>query len=131
MPLIDILFVVLIFFIVTTTFKTPRHTLKLELPTVNDIPSSTVVEPNSVLAVDKDGHMTLDAIEVPNVGLLEGYLVSFREKNPGRKLELEADQDLTLGKLLAIWDALTRAGIPVKDLPARIHTKDEKSRYPR
>jgi biopolymer transport protein ExbD len=131
MPLIDILFVVLIFFIVTTTFKIPRHTLTLELPTVNDLPSTEVIEQHSVLAVDKEGHMTLDAVTVPNVGLLDTYLTAFREKNPGRKLELEADQDLTIGKLLGIWDALTRAGIPVKDLPARVRTAEEKSRLPR
>lgn len=131
MPLIDILFVVLIFFIVTTTFKVPRHTIHLELPTVNDIPATEVIEQHSVLAVDKAGHISLDAITVPNVGLLDTYLKAFQQKNPGRKLELEADQDLTLGKMLQIWDALTRAGIPVKDLPARVRTPDEKSRLPR
>ena len=37
-----------------------------------------------------------------------------------RKLELEADKQIPLEKLLQVWDALTRAGIQIKDVPARI-----------
>ena len=47
------------------------------------------------------------------------------EENPGRKLELEADKQVPLEKLLGVWDALTRAGIPIKDVPARIRLPQE------
>ena len=30
-----------------------------------------------------------------------------------------------LEKLLGVWDALTRAGIPIKDVPARIRLQQE------
>jgi biopolymer transport protein ExbD len=73
-----------------------------------------------VLAVDKDGRITLDAVAVPDAKLLDAYLRAFVKENPGRKLELEADKLLPLEKLLEVWDALTRAGIPIKDVPARI-----------
>ena len=38
-PMIDILFILLVFFIVSTTFKKPREVLQIELPTVKEIPS--------------------------------------------------------------------------------------------
>ena len=118
-PMIDILFILLIFFIVSTTFKKPRNVLRIELPTVNEVPSESVTETRSVLAVANDGKITLDSLAVPQ-GLLEPYLQAFQKQNPGRKLELEADRNLPLEQLLKVWDALTRAGIPVKDVPARI-----------
>jgi len=125
MPMIDILFVVLIFFIVTTAFRKPRPVLRIELPTIKDVPTSTVVESSSILAIDKMGGVSLDALNVPDVALLDAYLKAFLRENPGRKLELEADRELPLEKLLGVWDALTRAGIPIKDVPARIRLPQE------
>jgi biopolymer transport protein ExbD len=130
MPLIDILFVVLIFFIVTTVPKKKRNVLRIELPTVKEVPSATVTQASSILAVDRLGTLSLDEIRVPDISLLEDYLKSFVKNNPGRKLELEADKDIPLEKLLAVWDALTRAGIPIKDVPARIRLPQDAAGSP-
>jgi biopolymer transport protein ExbD len=117
--MIDILSILLIFFIVTTAPKKPRSILRIELPTVREVPTSTTVESRSVLAVAADGKISLDALSVPE-GFLQQYLEAFIKENPGRKLELEADKDLTVELLLKVWDALTKAGIEIKDVPARI-----------
>ena len=119
-PMIDLLFVILIFMVVTTTFKKPRNILRIELPTVRDVPGGTETEARSVLAVDKEGKITLDSLVVPDAQLLDAYLKAYLKENPGRKLELEADKQIPLEKLLGVWDALTRAGIQIKDVPARI-----------
>jgi biopolymer transport protein ExbD len=118
-PMIDILLIMLVFFIVTTTFKKPRDILRIELPTVRDIPSDTVIAARSVIAVDALGNISLDSLAVPE-GLLQSYLTAYQKQNPGRKLELEADKQLPLERLLHVWDALTKAGIEIKDVPARI-----------
>ena len=118
-PMIDILFILLVFFIVSTTFKKPREILRIELPTVREVPSDTVTDARSVIAVDALGNITLDSLKVPE-GLLESYLAAYQKQNPGRKLELEADRKLPLERLLYVWDALTKAGIPIKEVPARI-----------
>lgn len=125
MPMIDILFVVLIFFIVTSTKKEKRDILRIELPTVKEIPTEGVVASSSKLSVDKTGKVSLDAVMVPDVALLDAYLKAYMKENPGRKLELEADKELPLEKLLTVWDALTRAGIPIRDVPARIRLPQE------
>jgi len=124
-PLIDILFIVLIFFIVSSEEKKKRQVLRVELPTVNEVPSESVVDDRSVLAVDGEGRIQLDNLSVPSLKLLDAYLEAFVRNNPGRKLELEADKDLTVEQLVAIWDALTRAGFEVKDVPARIRVPGE------
>lgn len=121
-PLIDILFVLLIFFIVSTAFKKPRDVLRIELPTVREIPSDKVADVRSVIALDPLGNVTLDSLKVPD-GLLESYLAAYQKQNPGRKLELEADRNVPLERLLKVWESLTKAGIEIKDVPARIKAK--------
>jgi biopolymer transport protein ExbD len=123
-PLIDILLVLLIFFIVSTHFKKPRNVLRIELPTVHEVKSDQVSEARSVIAVDASGKVTLDSLTVPD-GLLESYLAAYQKQNPGRKLELEADKLLPLERLLSVWDSLTKAGIPIKDVPARIRLPEQ------
>lgn len=118
-PMIDILFVLLVFFIVSTSFKKPRDVLRIELPTVHEMPSDTVKDVRSTITLDAKGAVTLDSLKVPD-GLLESYLAAYQKQNPGRKLELEADKEVPLERLLKVWDSLTKAGIPIKDVPARI-----------
>lgn len=123
-PLIDILFVLLIFFIVSTVFKKPRDVLKIELPTVREIPSETADDVRAVIAVDALGNITLDTLAVPE-GLLVAYLTAYQKENSGRKFELEADRKVPLERLLGIWDSLTKAGIAIREVPARIKTADK------
>jgi len=118
-PMIDVLIFLLIFLIISTQFKKPRNALRIELPTVREVPSDKLADVRSVISVDADGHITLDALKVPE-GLLQAYLAAYQKQNPGRKLELEADRKLSLERLLGIWDSLIKAGIPIKDVPARI-----------
>lgn len=123
-PMIDILFILLVYLVVTTEAKKPRQVMKIEIPTVREIPSDTVADTRSVIAVDSLGNITLDSLAVPE-GLLESYLAAYQKQNPGRKLELEADRKLPLERLLQVWDALIKSGIEIKDVPARIKVPDE------
>jgi biopolymer transport protein ExbD len=123
-PMIDILFILLIFFIVSTQFKKPRNVLRIELPTVREVPSEKVTDSRSVISVNADGVVTLDGVKVLD-GLLESYLAAYKKQNPGRKLELEADRKLPLEQLLAIWDSMLKAGIQIKDVPARIRLPEK------
>jgi biopolymer transport protein ExbD len=118
-PMIDILFIVLVYLVVSTEQKRPRDILRIELPTVREVPSEQVTDRRAVIAVDALGNLTLEGLRVPE-GLLESYLAAFQKQNPGRKLELEADRKVPLQDLLSIWDSLRKAGIPVTEVPARI-----------
>ena len=124
-PMIDILFILLVFFIVSTTFKKPREVLHIELPTIKEIPSDKITDTRSVIAVDAEGNITLDTLAVPE-GLLDAYLMAYQKQNPGRKLELEADRRLSLERLLGIWDALGKAGISINEVPVRIKLGGDK-----
>ena len=46
---------------------------------------------------------------------------------PSLALELKADEQAPLKNLVNVWDALTQAGYPVKEVPARILVKKPKN----
>ena len=119
LPLIDILAILLIFLIVTTTFKKKRPVFTIDLPTVQALPSTTIIDERVILGVNGEGEISLAGLSVPE-GLLAEYLKVYLETNPGSKLELEADQGVTLNQLFGVWDALTEAEVPIKEVPARI-----------
>ena len=122
--LIDILAILLIFFIVSTTFKKPRPVLEIDLPTVKKLPTTNIVDQRTTLAVSKDGIITLDLVEI-EIEKLGEYLRAFKNVNPNTKLELQADREMNIDLLLKIWAALSEAGIEIKDVPARIELPSE------
>lgn len=122
-PMIDILFILLVFVIATTRFNDPRDVLRIELPTVREVPTDVLTDTRSILAIDAAGAITLDAVLVPE-GLLANYLVAFRSANPGRKLELKPDGNVSLDRLLAVWDAMIRSGMEIGEVPARIQRRE-------
>ncbi|MBK1834116.1 ExbD/TolR family protein [Roseibacillus ishigakijimensis] len=123
-PLIDILAILLIFVIVTSTRKKPRPVVPIELPTVKEVASSELTVERSVLALTREGDILLEGVTVPE-GELAGYLKAFQTVNPDRELELEADEGSSLGQLFKVWEALSEVGIELKEVPARINLPTE------
>ncbi len=109
LPLIDILTILLIFFVVTTQFKKKRHTLEIDLPSVSSLPTKVEVRENSVLAISKDGKFVLNATRVERGELLT-YLQAYREIKPGARFELEQDEGATEKDELFALETLTQAG---------------------
>lgn len=125
-PLIDILAILLIFVIVTSTRKKTRPVVPIDLPTVKEVASAELKVERSVLAITKEGEILLDGVAVPE-GELADYLKAFQTVNPGRMLELEADEGSSLGQLFTIWEALSEVGIELKEVPARIKLATEEN----
>jgi biopolymer transport protein ExbD len=118
-PLIDILAILLIFVMVTSTRKKARPVVTIDLPTGREVPSDKITAERSVLAITKEGEILLEDVTVPAADLTS-YLEAFQTVNPGRKLELEADEGASLGQLFIVWEALSEVGIQLKEVPARI-----------
>ena len=125
-PLIDILAILLIFVIVTSSRKKPRPAVPIDLPTVTEVATTELIAERSVLAITREGEILLENVSVPE-GELADYLKAFQTVNPGRKLELEADEGSSLGQLFAVWEALGEVGLELKDVPARIKLAPEQN----
>ena len=118
--LIDIMVVLLIFVVATTTFKKNQTRMEIALPTSKSLGATTNAPYVRVtLGITKTDEIFLDAAPV-HIDNLSQALKNLRTTQPSAKLEMEADTATTLGTLLKVWDALKEAGIPVTDVPARI-----------
>ena len=114
--LIDILAILLIFFIVTTTFRKSQQQLQINLPeskSAETAPASS--KPPAVLRVQSASAVSLDDKPVTLEGL-EGALRSWQASNPGRPLALQADREAPFGVVVRVLDALRACGL--RDIPA-------------
>jgi biopolymer transport protein ExbD len=105
--LIDVIFMLLLFFMVTSTFL-EQPGIKLELPTAK---TSAHGEPQEyVLTVDKKGELFLNRQAVTLAGLEE----EIRKALPQMKdaaLVLKADQEITHGLVVRVLDMAKRGGV--------------------
>lgn len=120
--LIDIMVILLIFFIATTTFREKKMEVKINLPesqTMGEAAPETEVR--TTLAITEKQDMLLDGLPVKREELASA-LTTLKNERPGLKLELEADTQTNLGNLMHIWDAIKQAGFEINEVPARVKT---------
>ena len=118
-PLMDILVILLIFFMLTTTFPEKRESLAIDLPKVTNLPASTTIDQRITLEIVQNNEMRLADAPV-NLRGLAGALRKMKASLPEAKIELKADDDISLQLLLQIWEILTEQGFPIKDVPVRV-----------
>jgi biopolymer transport protein ExbD len=122
--LIDILAILLIFFIVTTTFQKNQPQLQINLPeskTAEQAPA----EKNQplVLRIKSAEQITLDEKPV-TLETLADALKSLREQAPARPIAMQADREAPFGVVVKALDALRDAGI--KNIPAFTQPEEKK-----
>jgi biopolymer transport protein ExbD len=113
--LIDVLTILLIFFVVTTTFKTADSRLDLNLPSSKRAKTIPNPQPTTALTVTVDKKIYLEGEEV-SIEQLPERVKAFQKEFPDRKLALKGDKDVSYGFILEIFDALKDAGMT--SLPA-------------
>jgi biopolymer transport protein ExbD len=122
--LIDILAILLIFFIVTTTFRQNQPQLQINLPesrTAEQAPAENN-EP-AVLRIKNVNEITLDEKPVTLENLADA-LRTLREQTPARPIAMQADREAPFGVVVKALDALRDAGI--KNIPAFTQPEDKK-----
>ncbi len=118
--LVDILVILLIFFVVSTTFRTVQPEVQINLPESKTATNAPAELEHALVTVDQDDEIKLDGRAIA-VEELEGAV---RNLAPTRKssLALQADKKASFGTIIRVMDALKLAGI--KNLPA--FTRPEK-----
>jgi biopolymer transport protein ExbD len=112
--LVDVLVILLIFFVVSTTFRTQQPEVQINLPeskTATEKPSEL---DHAMLTIDQEDEIKLDG-KVIEVDALESAV---RDLSATRKssIALQADKKASFGIIIKVMDALKLAG--VKNLPA-------------
>ena len=110
--LVDVLFILLIFFIATTTFRATSPTaVKLVLPeakTAQEIGREKIARVS--IAVGADEIIYLDNKPVA-LSTLEKTLREAKAENPKVQVQFSADRTVSYGTVVAIVDAARAAGI--------------------
>jgi biopolymer transport protein ExbD len=122
--LIDILAILLIFFIVTTTFQRSQPQLQINLPeskTAEQAPAEK--DDPAVLRIKSAEQITLDEKPVSLETLAEA-LKSLRAQAPSRPIAMQADREAPFGVVVTALDALRDAGI--KNIPAFTQPEQQK-----
>ncbi len=111
--MIDIFAILLIFVIVTTTFKVPeadQAALSIKLPESKTAATVQGAGEIGVLSVSSKEEIFLDAKPL-RLGELAGGIREYLKEKPGRKLAMRADERVSYGFLIKVLDALREGGV--------------------
>ena len=127
--MIDILIILLIFLVVSTTFKDPRKTkaagaaarsvLNISMPVSDAMNLGTDTSERVSLTITGEEKCFLADVPVPLEKLTDSLRI-FKESSPASKLDLRIDKKVSVETLFKIWDSLTKADYKVGDVPARV-----------
>lgn len=113
-PLIDILVVLLIFYIATTVFKKPEPKIKIVVPDSTRA-KTTPDTPPSIIYVTADSKIFFDDKPVESADQLGQLLKDKLAANSGFKVAMKADTNAPFGVITKVLDAAHFAGLG--DLP--------------
>ncbi len=118
--LVDILTILLIFFVVSTTFRKDQPQVQINLPESKTATTAPAELEHALLTVSENDEIKLDGQTVA-VEDLENAVRNLSETRRS-SLALQADKKASFGIIVKVMDALKLAG--VKNLPA--FTRGEK-----
>ena len=122
--LIDVLFLLIIFFMLTGTFKRVGE-MELRLPdsSTSETTASSSPDVDLEIVATEDGRILVDGTPVDPADL-GARLREIRTEAPDRRAVLKAETDVVHGRVVALLDAVRSAGFPgvsigteVKPLP--------------
>lgn len=121
-PMLDILTILLIFFIVHTELKRQVNVLPLDLPETHALAGENGRTDDILLEVGADGAVALAGREIASAELADAAR-SLRSERPEAKLQVSAAQGASMGRFIEVMDVLAEAGWQPDDVPVRIEYK--------
>ena len=116
-PLIDVVFLLLIYFIVNSNFKEPEADVGIQLPGNTKVASSPNLPDEQIIEIFESGSVALNNtyFDTPDMSELVALLVAYKEasESTGQKptVTIEAEDDSLHQRLIDVLSACNRAGI--------------------
>ena len=105
LPMIDIIFVILSFFIVSSLYLVKLETIPVNLP--NAETSFQEKEPATIITLSLDNKVFIDE-KLIDLTLLENELLNRLKNRKNRKIILRADKSINYGEVISILDILRK-----------------------
>ena len=106
-PLLDVVFIMLIFFIVTAAFTRESG---IEISKPKALTSSHLEGQSIVITIDKDNEIWFENRNV-DIRTVQNHVSRIRSDNPKASIIIEADKRSLTDVLIAVMDASRRAGV--------------------
>ena len=109
-PVIDMVFLLLIFFLVATTFQQTEREMKIALPTASSAGPISAAMRELIVNVDASGQMFVSgrAIDAESLRAMIGEALA---SNPQQKVTVRGDRDAPYSKIVIALDICKSAGI--------------------
>lgn len=100
-PLIDCVFLLLIFFLVSTMMKKEDKDIDIELPSSKSAEKMLPDDDDLVIGIDEGGTFYYEGEET-TVNLLHSHLRDIAIDEPDKRIRLDADQDTPAEKMIEV-----------------------------
>lgn len=109
-PMVDIVFLLIIFFMVGTQFAEMERSIDVQLPTVSSVTPLTNLPDAKVIDIHDDGKIEYEGTEV-TLENLQGVLDKARENYSGQAIVLRGDQRCAYQQIMNVIAVCKRAKI--------------------
>lgn len=107
-PMIDIMFFLLVFFMLSTLYMVDLKTITVNMPKVQHAESQTNV--NYLVTIKADGSLYLENNLIDENSLIIGAKEQYQENN-NFAVVIRADENVDYGKIMALLDKFKAVGI--------------------
>lgn len=107
-PMIDIMFFLLVFFMISTIYMVEQRSLPVQLPKTAQAASEN--KPSFVVTMKEDGTLWLEETQLSFDALAWQVQLESR-RNQNFSVLLRADERVSYGKVVAVLDLLKRSGV--------------------
>ncbi len=109
-PMIDVVFLLIIFFMVGTQFTQPEREIALRLPGVGGLKAMVAAPDRREIAVTAQGQIVFDG-QTLSLEQLVSQLQTLRARYPDLRVSVRADGDVKYQLVAAVMGAANRAGV--------------------
>jgi biopolymer transport protein ExbD len=109
-PLIDVVFLLLIFFLVATTFQQAEREMQIALPVAKSAAPLSAMLRELVVNVDAEGTIIVAGRQIETAEL-EQMVREAVAANPEQKVTVRGDRHAAYGHVVAVLDVCKRSGI--------------------
>lgn len=119
-PMLDILTILLIFFIVQTEFKRQVNVLHLDLPRTQSLSGESGDRDQVLLELSADGTMAFQG-KVITAKELPAAISKLMRDNPDATVQVSAAEGASMGSFIQALDLINDAGLRIERVPVRIN----------
>jgi biopolymer transport protein ExbD len=121
-PMIDVILVLIIFFMVATKFAEEERSVDVQVPSISSRNAAMTAPEPRIVNVHRDGRIALGSQSV-SLDELKQQLAAARSQYKRLNVLIRGDQLATHGQMTTVYDACKQAGIAELAISVKLETQ--------